>query len=189
MLDYNELRSGVTFMYENQPYVVLESQPLKMQQRRPVMQTRIKNLLTGVVLQQNFHQNERFEEIEIEKKKIKFLYAHRDEYWFSAESDPSKRFSMTVETLGNDSKYLKQNMVLDASYWEDKCIDIGLPVKMEFKVTEAAPGLKGDSATNATKAVKIETGVEVNVPLFINEGDVIRVNTDTNEYVERVEKA
>jgi len=167
----------------------LESNPLKMQQRRPVMQTRMRNLLTGAVLQQNFHQNEKFEEADIEKRKVKFLYSNRNEFWFCQENDPSKRFTFQEELLGNKTKYLKPNMIVDALYWNEKYISVSTPIKMDLKVVEAAPGLKGDSATGSTKAVKLETGTYINVPLFINEGDIIRVNTETDEYVERIEKA
>jgi len=189
MLDYNQLRSGVVFINNGQPYEVLESNPLKMQQRRPVMQTRMRNLLTGAVLQQNFHQSEKFEEADIEKRKVKFLYANRGEFWFCQENDPSKRFTFKEELLGNKTKYLKPNMIVDALYWDEKYISVSMPVKMDLKVAEAAPGLKGDSATGSTKAVKLETGAYINVPLFINEEDIIRVNTETDEYVERIEKA
>ncbi|KKR09799.1 MAG: Elongation factor P [Parcubacteria group bacterium GW2011_GWA2_39_18] len=91
--------------------------------------------------------------------------------------------------MGNKTKYLKPNMIVDALYWNEKYISVSTPIKMDLKVVEAAPGLKGDSATGSTKAVKLETGTYINVPLFINEGDIIRVNTETDEYVERIEKA
>lgn len=188
MLGVNELKPKTFFIYEGQPYVVLETHHLKMQQRRPVVQTKMKNLINGKVLERNFAQSDVFEEADVSRQKVKFLYSHRGQFWFANENDPSKRFELGEDILGDSTKFLKPNTILDAILFEDKIITIELPVKMEFKVIEAPPAIKGDTAQGGVKQVKIETGATLNVPLFINQDDIVRINTETGEYTERVEK-
>jgi len=187
-LNVNDLKPKVFFVYEGQPYVVLETHHLKMQQRRPTVQTKMRNLINGKVLERNFAQSDVFEEADIERRKVKFLYNHREQYWFSYENNPSKRFLLTAELIGEATKFLKANTILDSIEYNGEIINIELPVKMDFKVIEAPPAIKGDTAQGGVKQVKIETGASVNVPLFINQDDVIRINTETGEYTERVEK-
>ena len=188
-LGVNELKQKTFFLYEGQPYVVLETHHLKMQQRRPTVQVRMKNLINGKLLERNFAQSDVFEEADVEKQKVKYLYSHRGQYWFSNEKDPSKRFELSEEILGETTiKFLKANTVLDAVSFEGKIITIELPIKMDCKVVEAPPAVRGDTAQGGVKQVKLETGASINVPLFINQDDMIRINTETGEYVERVEK-
>ena len=178
--------------------MVMETHHLKMQQRRPTVQVRMTNLINGKILERNFAQSDVFEEADVEKQKVKYLYNHRDQFWFSYEKDPSKRFELSKELLGGSTKFLKPNTVLDvivfsaqggpASGGEGKIITIELPIKMEFKVTEAPPAIRGDTAQGGVKQVILETGATINVPLFINQDDIIRINTETGDYVERVEK-
>ncbi len=187
-LGVNELKQKTCFIYEGQPYVVLATHHLKMQQRRPTVQVNMKNLINGKVLERNFAQSDVFEEADIEKQRVKYLYGHRGQYWFADEKDPSKRFELSENLLGDSTKFLKANTVLEAISFEGKIITVELPVKMEFKVAEAPPAIKGNTAQGGVKQVKIETGATVNAPLFINEGDMIRINTETGEYVERADK-
>ena len=185
---YNELHPGVFFIYEGQPYVVLSSNPLRMQQRKPVFQTRMRNLLNGKIIEHNFMISDVLEEADIQKREAKFLYAHRDEYWFCDNKDASKRFKIEQEILGDAARFLKANTPVTAIEFNGKVITVELPVKMEFKVVEAPPAIRGNTAQGGTKQVKIETGATINVPLFINEGESIRINTETGEYVERASK-
>lgn len=187
-LGVNELKVKTFFIYEGQPYVVLETHHLKMQQRRPTVQVKMRNLINGKVLERNFAQSDVFEEADVEKQKVKYLYGHRGQYWFANERDPSKRFELSEELLGDSTKFLKANTVLEAVSFEGKIITVELPIKMDFKVIEAPPAIRGDTAQGGVKQVKIETGAILNVPLFINQNDTVRVNTETGEYVERVEK-
>lgn len=187
-LGVNELKPKTFFIYEGQPYVVLETHHLKMQQRRPTVQVRMRNLMNGKLLERNFAQSDIFEEADIERTKVKFLYNHKDQYWFSHENEPSKRFLLTEELIGEATKFLKANTVLDAIEYNGEIINIELPIKMELKVVEAPPSIKGNTAQGGLKQVKLETGANMNVPLFINQDDIIRINTETGEYVERVEK-
>lgn len=204
-LGVNELRPKTFLIYESQPYVVLETHHLKMQQRRPTVQVKMRNVINGKILERNFAQSDVFEEADIEHAKVKFLYNHKNQYWFSylgvgsrdgalarpgnsVENEPSKRFLLTEELIGEATKFLKPNTVLDAIEYNGNIINIELPVKMEFKVLEAPPAIRGDTAQGGVKQVKIETGAYLNVPLFINQDDIIVINTQTGEYVERAEK-
>ena len=187
-LGVNELKQKTFFIYEGQPFVVLETFNLKMQQRRPTVQVKMRNLMNGKILERNFAQSDVFEEADVQRQGVKFLYAHRNQYWFSYENDPSKRFELSEDILGNAVKFLKPNTVLEAIIFEGKVITAELPVKMEFKIIEAPPSIRGDTAQGGVKQAKIETGAYINVPLFIDEGDIVRVNTETGEYVERAEK-
>lgn len=188
-LGVNELKPKVFFILEGQPYEVLETHHLKMQQRRPVVQTRMRNLVNGKTLERNFAQSDIFEEADIERRQVKFLYNHRDEYWFADPVNPAQRFKLEKEIIGDNYKYLKPNTLLEAISFDGKIITIELPIKMDFKVIEAPPAIRGDTAQGGVKQVVLETDATVNVPLFISEGDVVRLNTETGEYVERIEKS
>lgn len=189
MLSYNELRPGKLFVLNGEPHKVLEYDFLRMQQRKPVAQLKVKNLISGKVLNYTAHENEKFEEAELESLSLIFLYSHRGEYWFSLPKNPKNRFSLSEDTLGNITKFLRPNTEVKALKFENKIITIELPIKVDLKVVEAPPGIRGDTAQGGTKTAKLETGSEISVPLFINEGDIVRVNTETGEYVERVEKS
>ena len=189
MLSYNELKKGTLFVLDGEPYMVMEYEFLRMQQRKPVAKTKIKNIVSGKIVERNFHQNESFEEADIEKKQIKYLYNHRDEFWFADIKDATKRFSFTAEFIGQGGQFLKPNSEVLAMVFNDNIIGIEPPIKADLKVKETPPGIRGDTAQGGTKAATLETGAVVAVPLFVNEGDVIRINTTTGDYVERVEKA
>ncbi len=205
MLSYNELKPGILFIVDGQPYEVLESEFLRMQQRKPVMKTKIKSLVSGKIIDRSFQPSDQFEEAEVEKFSVKFLYAHREEFWFCELDNPPKsptatggpakglgaknRFILKSEIIGDMAKFLKPNMEISAIKFNDKILNIDLPIKVDYKVVEAPPAIRGDTAQGGTKVVVIETGAKINVPLFINEGDVIRINTQTASYVERAEKS
>jgi len=189
MLNYNELKPGVVFILDGEPYEVLEFSFLRMQQRKPVAQTKIRNLITGKILNRNFQHTESFQETEIDYKKVKFLYSHRNKFIFCDIQNPSARFELPAEIIGEKAKFFKPNSEVEVVSFQGKTINIRLPIKMDFKVVEAPPSTRGNTAQGGTKTVTIETGAQISVPLFINEGDIIRINTQTGEYVERVEKS
>jgi len=186
MLEYNEIKPRKVIVYEGEPFEVLSSHVFRKQQRKPVNAVKMKNLLTGKVMEISFHQSEKAEEAEVDKRKIKFLYESKGEYWFCEEKDPSKRFKLDAEQVGEQIHYVKQNSLVDLISFEDKILGVEVPIKVELKVIEAAPAVKGNTVQGGLKQVKVETGYTVNVPLFVNEGDILRINTDTGEYVERV---
>ncbi|KKP98762.1 MAG: Elongation factor P [Parcubacteria group bacterium GW2011_GWD2_38_12] len=186
MLSYSELKIGTFFVMNGEPYEVLEYAFLRMQQRKPVAQTKIKNLITGKVTNQTFHQNDSFEEASLEHQKSKFLYSHRGDFVFCHAQNPGKRFTLNKEQMGEQGKFLKANTLIDAVLFNEKIINIILPIKIELEVVEAPPSIKGSTVTGGNKLVKLETGADINVPMFINQGDIVRVNTQTGEYTERV---
>ena len=188
MLSYTDLKKGTFFVMNGEPYEVLDSGFLRMQQRKAVVQTRIRNLMTGKVLDRNLQPSASFEEAEIEKKSAMFIYTSRGEYWFHEEGNPKNRFPFSAETLGESARFLKPNTKVETLLFGEKIIKITLPVKMDFEVTEAPPALRGNTAQGGTKQVTLEGGAKINVPLFINQGDIVRINTETGDYVERAEK-
>lgn len=192
MLVYSEIKPGTYIVLDGQPYVVMEYKFLRMQQRKPVAQTKIKNLVTGKTIEKTFQQSDKIKEAEIETKEIRYLYSNRGEFWFSEKDNPGKRFKLEENLIENYANLLKPDSIVEAIVFstqeEDKIIGIKLPIKIDLKVVEAPPGVKGDTAQGGNKQVVTETGASITTPLFINEGDVIRINTETKEYVERVRK-
>lgn len=188
MLSYNELKPGTVFKFEGQIYEVLEYEFLRMQATKPVAKTKIKNLATGQVVSKNFHSYETFEEIEVEKQPLTYLYNHRGEYWFCEKGNPKNRFQLNEAQIGEQAKFMKPNSDVMALKTEGKILSIKIPIKVDLKVKEAPPGFKGDTAQGGNKLVTLETGAQISVPLFINAGDIVRVNTENGTYVERVTK-
>ena len=186
MLEYNEIKPRKVILYEGAPFEVLTSHVFRKQQRKPVNAVKMKNLLTGKVMEISFHQSEKAEEAEVDTRKIKYLYETKGEYWFCEEKDPSKRFKLDAEQVGEQIHYVKQNTLVDLVSFDDKILGVDVPIKVELKVIEAAPAVKGNTVQGGLKQVKLETGFAVNVPMFVNEGDILRINTETGEYVERV---
>lgn len=187
MLSHTDLKKGIRFILEGQPYEVLDSSFVFKGRGSSTVQARIKNLTTGNVLSKTFHPGERFEKAEIEKVRVKFLYSHRDKFFFCRESESSARFELPREVIGESYIFLKPNETVEGIQFQGKMGDISLPIKVQLKVKEAPPGVKGDRAQGGTKTVTLETGATINVPLFIETGDIIEVNTEKGEYVRRVE--
>lgn len=185
MLAYNEITSKKFIIYKGTPYEVLDAHIFRMQQRKPVNQTKLKNLFTSKVTEVTFHQADKVGEAEISSREIKYLYTNRGQFWFCEANDPSKRFSLGVEVVGVGGRFLKPNSPISILTWNGRTIGLKLPIKVELKVTEAPPAVKGDTAKGGSKVITLETGAIITAPIFINEGDMVRVNTETGEYVER----
>ncbi len=188
MLEYNEVVERKFIVLDGQPYEVLTSHVFRKQQRKPVNATKLKNLFSGKVTEYSFHVSEKIEEAEIERREVKYLYNNRNEFWFCEPSDPAKRFKMEEDKMGPQSRFLKPNCVLDMLSFNEKIIGLKYPITVDLKVTDAPPGIKGDTATGGTKVITLETGATINAPLFVHEGDIVRLNTETGEYRERVTK-
>ena len=186
MLTHTDLKKGTQFIYEDQPWEVVDSLLVKMAQRRPVVQTKIKNLIDGRFQEKNFQQGDVFDEANLEKMSLKFLYGNRGQYVFCKENDPSARFTFTEDQLGKKAKFLKPNSLVDGLVFDEKIINVMVPIKVQLKVKETPPGVKGDRAQGGTKEAAMESGAVIQVPLFVEEGDVIEINTDLEEYVKRV---
>jgi elongation factor P len=186
MLEYNEITERKFIIYEGQPYEVLTSHVFRKQQRKPVNAVKMRNLITGSIKEVSFHVSEKVEEAEMESQSIKYLYANKGEYWFCDEKDPSKRFTLKEQVLGSAIKFLKQNSVVEAILFEEQIIGVKMPIKVELKVTEAQPAVRGDTVKGGNKVVTLETGATINVPMFVEQGDTIRLNTETGEYTDRL---
>jgi elongation factor P len=160
-----------------------------MQQRKPVNQTKLRHLVTGKVTEISFHQNESVPEADIAKMEATYLYTNRGESWFTEAENPKNRFSFPEDTVHDKVQWLISNAPVEMLLYKDNPVAVSIPIKVELKVVEAPPTIKGDTATGGNKQVVLESGATVSTPLFINEGDVLKINTDTGEYVERMEKA
>lgn len=188
MLEYNEIKERKVIIMNGEPYEVVASHVFRKQQRKPVNATKLKNLITGKVMEYSFHQSEKAEEAELDSRKIKYIYENRGEMWFCEEKDPSNRFKLTHEEVGDDIKFVKPNSLVELVSFRDRIMGVKVPIKVELKVTEAPPAARGNTISGGTKLITLETGATVNAPLFVNEGDTISINTQTGEYVERVNK-
>ena len=186
MLEYDEIKERKYIVFNDEPWEVLTSHVFRKQQRKPVNATKLKNLITGKVTEQSFHVSEKVEEAEIDKSDAKYLYKNRGEFWFCEPNDPSKRFSLPEDTIGKRGDFLKTNSVINIMKFGEQIIGVDMPIKVELKVTEAHPAVKGNTAQGGSKIVKVETGADVQVPMFIKEGEIIRINSETGEYAERV---
>ena len=191
MLSYTDLKPDTNFTKDGQPYTVLDYNHIKKQRGAPVVQLKVRNIITGKTREMAARQNDEFEEAKIKEVPAEFIYYqdHHKEYWFKAPDKPGERFPLSKEFLGEASNYLKPGVEVKVIKFKGEAVDIKLPVKIDLKVTQAPPSVKGNTAEGGTKKVTVETGYKVNTPLFIEKGDVIRVNTETGEYSERVEKA
>ena len=189
-LGYSEIREKKIIIYNGEPCEVLESHVARTQQRKPQNQVKLRSLISGKVFPATFHVSEGAHEADIMKRDITFLYHNRGEFWFCEPENKSKRFKLDETLIGQSGKFLKQNSNVTALVWEsedeEKIIKLSLPIKMEFKVKEAPPAVRGDTSKSGNKIITLENGATLNAPMFINEGDTIRVNTETGEYVERV---
>ncbi len=189
ILNYSEILPRKIILIDDQPYEVLDAHVFQKQKSRPVNHTKVRNLISGSVKEVVFHQFEKAEEADMGTKEVKYLYMNKGEYWFCAANDPKDRFQLSNDQVGVSIKFIKPNTIIDATTFNDDIIGLKYPIKVELKVAEAAPAVRGNTSGNATKAVVLETGATIYVPMFINEGDILRINTETGDYAERVEKA
>jgi elongation factor P len=188
-LQYNEIREKKVIIHNDEPCEVVESHVARTQQRKPQNQVKLKSLISGKTIAATFHVSDSADEADIEKKDTKFLYHNKGEYWFCDPEDPKNRFKLDSALLGVSAKFLKENGIVTSLVWnnddEEKTIGLSLPIKMEFKVKEAPPAVRGDTSKGGVKVIVLENGSTLTAPMFINEGDTVRVNTETGEYVER----
>lgn len=184
MLSISEIKPGRVIKINSQPYVVTKTDHHKMGRGGAVLKTKLRNLIDGRVLDQTFQGVQQAEEAETETKKANYLYKDAEQAFFM-DNESFEQFSLDLDVLESQAKFLKDGTDVSVLYFEGKPVTIDLPIKMDFRVVFAPPGVKGNSAGNVNKQVEIETGATVSVPMFINEGDVIRINTESGDYVER----
>lgn len=195
-LQYNEIVKKAAVIMDGEPYVVLSSAIAKKDRQKASNNVKLKNLRTGNVVDRTFHQADTLEEAGLDKREIKYLYtksgrppADRQEYFFCEPDNPRERFSLSGDVIGEEARFMKENSIVEALVFDDAIIAVHVPIKVDLVVKEAAPAVKGNTSGGATKEVVLETGAVVQVPMFINQGDAVRINTETGLYTERVEKA
>jgi elongation factor P len=181
----NDIKKGTNVEINGEPYRVVEANFLRMQMRKPVMQSKLKNLVTGKVLEISFKPGDKVIEAELEHVKATYLYSDENNSYFM-EVVSYEQFSVPKDNVEDQLKYLLENQEVEVLKFKGQALSIQLPNKVDLKVVEAPPGIRGDSSQGATKQVVLETGMHINAPLFVKEGDVVKVNTETGEYVERV---
>lgn len=186
MLTINDLKkTGLIIQLNNEPYQVIYSQHARTAQRRPFVRTKLKNLITGQILEKTFNSSDRIEEADVEKSKANFLYAENDNFFFM-DSQSYEQFFLNKNSLFGQEKFLKEGLEVNTLIFNKNPVNIELPKKVDLKIIEAPPSIRGDSATTPTKTVTLETGARINVPIFVKRGDIVRINTETGEYVERI---
>jgi len=193
MLNYNEIKERKYITMNGEPFEVIESNVSRQQQRKPVNKTKLKSLVSGRVIEHTFQSSDTAEEADMSKKNLVYIYSRGDEHWFHAEGDKSDRFPLEATVIGNAKDYILEGDTVEFSVFtddegEEHLVGVNLPIKVELEVTEAPPAIKGNTATGGDKLVTTKTGLKVTVPLFINAGDIISINTDTGAYSERITK-
>lgn len=189
VLSYNEIALKKVILHDDEPYLVIASHVFRKQQRKPVNITKLKNLKSGRVVEVTFHQNETAQEADLETRTVTYIYKKPGEYWFHTASKPAERFALTDDIIGVQHNFMKERTDYDAIVFGEEIIGIKFPIKVELKVKEAMEAVKGNTSSGAQKEVTLETGAKIMVPMFINEGDIISINTESGDYSERVEKA
>lgn len=183
-LSINEIKSGVTILVDGQVYMVIETQHVKPGKGAAFVRAKLRNLKNSNIQEKTFRGDEKIEEAYVEERKLQYLYASGSIYHFM-DQDNFEEITISEDNLGDNKKFLKDNLDVTGYFFKNEILTVNLPNFIQFKITHTEPGIKGDTAKSGTKPAEIETGAIVQVPLFINADDMIKVDTRTGEYVER----
>lgn len=184
MVTAGDFRNGVTFEMDGNVYSIIEFQHVKPGKGAAFVRTKIRNVISGAVTEKTFNPNDKYPTAFIERKDMEYLYNDGDLYYFM-DSETYEQLPISPNVFGDNFRFVKENMVCKVLSYKGNVFGIEPPNFVELQVTETEPGVKGDTATNVTKPATLETGAEIKVPIFINEGEMIRVDTRTGEYMER----
>lgn len=184
MVTAGDFRNGVTFEMDGNVYSIIEFQHVKPGKGAAFVRTKIRNVISGAVTEKTFNPNDKYPTAFIERKDMEYLYNDGDLYYFM-DSETYEQLPISPNVLGDNFRFVKENMVCKVLSYKGNVFGIEPPNFVELQVTETEPGVKGDTATNVTKPATLETGAEIKVPIFINEGEMIRIDTRTGEYMER----
>ena len=187
MYDMSEIRKGLKIKLDGNPYTIIEFQFVKPGKGQSFTRTRVKNMITGAVIDRTFKSNERLEPADLETKQMQYLYPEGDAYVFM-DTSSYEQVHLQVDQLGENRFYLTDSMMVEVLFYDGRAIGVTPPIFVVLKVTQTEPGFKGDTSSNATKPATLESGLETNVPLFVNEGEYLKIDTRTGAYVERVKK-
>jgi elongation factor P len=188
MYDTSDIRKGLKIMMDGAPYTVVEFQFVKPGKGAAFTRTKVKNLLTGAVLERNFRSGEKFEPANVETKTMQYLYKDADSFVFM-DTTTYDQVQIPDTTIGDSSDYMPENINVEVLFFQDRAVGVTLPNFIEQAIVETEPGFRGDTATGSTKPGKISTGATINVPLFISVGDIVKIDTRTGDYIERVGRA
>ncbi|MBN1405463.1 MAG: elongation factor P [Candidatus Omnitrophica bacterium] len=184
MIDTTEFKVGMTLLYEGKLLQIVEYQHIKPGKGGAFVKTRLRDLKNNTVLDRTFRSGDKFETAYIQQRNMHYLYNSGDSYFFM-DTENYEQLHVDKAMLGKSINFLKENMEASLSFYEDRFMDIALPVSVELKITHTEPGIKGDTARATYKPATVETGAVVQVPLFVKMGDIIRIDTRTGEYLER----
>lgn len=185
MVSAGDFRNGVTFELDGNVFQIIEFQHVKPGKGAAFVRAKTRNVITGSVVERTFNPNDKFPTAYIERKDMEYLYSDGDLHYFM-DTETYEQFPINANVLGANFKFVKENMVIKVVSYKGEIFAIEPPLFVELLITESEPGIKGDTATGATKNATLETGAVVRVPLFVNEGETIRIDTRTGEYMERV---
>ncbi len=185
MISTGEFRKGAKIEFKNAPYEIIDFQHVKMGRGGAIVRTKLKNLKTGSIIEESFKGGEKLENPDLEEKSMQYLYKQDDMYYFM-DTENYEQFPITLGQLGDAMKFLKENMVVKVLYYKGLPITVELPMFVELIIAKTDPGIRGDTASGGSKPAILETGTTVKVPFHLNEGDIIKVDTRTSEYIERV---
>jgi elongation factor P len=185
MIDAGELRKGVVIELDGDIYQILEYQHVKMQQRQPVIKLKLRGVRSGNSIERNFQSGDKVATVFLEHRPVQYLYNDGHLYYFM-DNETYEQFVLAPAQIGDETRFLREGLVLEILTCKGNTVAVELPASVELRVTETDPGFKGDRATAGTKPAKLETGVTVQVPLFINTGDIVKINTRTGVYSEKV---
>lgn len=185
MISTNDFRTGLTIDLDGEAYQVIDFQHVKPGKGSPFVRSKLKNLRTGAVIERTFNAGEKIPRAHVERREVQYLYKDGSNYYFM-DMENYDQLPLTQEQLGDAIKFLKENMNLHIVLYQGKSIGVDLPNYVELAVVETAPGIKGDTATGGSKPATLETGYVVQVPLFVNVGDVLQIDTRTGLYLKRV---
>lgn len=184
MISAGDFRNGVTFEMDDNVFQIIEFQHVKPGKGSAFVRTKYRNVRTGAVLEQSFNPSEKFQEARLERRDMEFLYKDGDLYYFM-DTETYEQQPFGIDTIGDNIKFLKENMVCKVVSHKGTVFSVELPIMVELRIAHTEPGVKGDTAQNATKTATLETGAVIKVPLFVNEGEMVRVDTRTGDYMER----
>lgn len=185
MYDTSDLRKGLKILVDGAPYIVVQADFVKPGKGAAFTRTKMKNLLTGGVIERNIRSGEKIEQADVEENEMTFLYKEGEDFVFM-DKKSYEQTHINKETIGDDWRWLKDNLDCQVMFFNGRPIGVALPNFVELRVAKSDPGLRGDTASGASKPATLETGATINVPLFINEGELLRIDTRTGEYLERV---
>ncbi len=185
MISTAEFRRGLKIEIDGDPYVIVDFLHVKPGKGGAFVRTKLKNMKTGNVVDYTFRAGEKVDEPHLEEKKMQFLYNMEDIYNFM-DMETYEQISLQAEQLGDSIKYMKENLIVNILFHNRESIGVELPTFVELKIVKTDPGVRGDTASGGTKPATLETGAVVKVPLYLNEGDIIKIDTRTGEYIERV---